>query len=96
MNQGKNITIFALITFPYRHILRSGAPSMTRFCLSVRPSDRPSVRPSVRPSQNFNVDNISGTINARVMKLWSKVVYDKTFLTVYRNMTFKMTLNDPT
>ena len=32
------------------NFLRSGAPSMTRVFLSVRPTVRPSVRPTVRPS----------------------------------------------
>ena len=51
-----------------------------------RPSDSPTVRPSVRP-ENLNMDNISETINARVMKLGPKVVCGKTFKFIHSRMT---------
>ena len=46
---------------------------------SVRPSDRPTVRPSVT---NLNIDNISDTINFRIMKLGQTVVLHSTFNTI--------------
>ena len=49
-----------------------------------RPSDRPSDRLSVT---NLNMDNISGTIYSRVIKLGQKVVCEKTFKMICQRMT---------